>query len=88
MAGELLAAKFVSAEYVAMMLYVPAPSVEMVTEALPLPFSGTVASVVFPAVKLTEPVGLPNGELTVLLSWMGAKASAGFGVTVKVVELG
>ena len=66
--------------------WVPAVSVEMLSEALPLT-SVTVPSVVAPSLNVTVPVGTAAPEVTVELSVTVCPTVEGFGVDVRLVDV-
>src|SRR5438552_16000124 len=82
--AEVLAANVALPPYAAVSGWLPAASVEMEIEALPLT-SVAVPSTVAPSRNVTVPVGTPVAEVTVALRVTACPVVEGFGVEVRVV---
>jgi hypothetical protein len=85
---EVLAAKFASPVYAAVIVWVPTPSVEVEKVATALPFKVPVPRVVEPSLKVTIPVGVPLAlEVTVAVKVATSLGMDGFADEISAVEL-
>src|SRR3989441_2175860 len=82
--AEVLAANVALPPYAAVSGWLPAASVEVESDALPLT-SGAVPSTVAPSRNVTVPVGTPAAEVTVAFRVTACPVVEGFGVEVRLV---
>ena len=81
----LLPRKFGSPPWLAVMVWLPTVSVDVVNVACPLLSSEAVPRVVTPSVKVTGPVGVPPLPFTVAANVTGWPSVLGFGIAANVV---
>ena len=81
----LLPRKFGSPPWLAVMVWLPTVSVDVVNVACPLLSSEAVPRVLAPSVKVTVPVGVPPLPFTVAAKVTGWPNVLGFGVEANVV---